>query len=51
MDGPRFDQLVRELLGSGSRRNLLQWVSALPLAGALAGILPFGEEAEARKGK
>jgi hypothetical protein len=48
MDGTRFDQLVRDLLGGASRRSLLRSLSALPIVGGLASVVA---EANARKGK
>jgi hypothetical protein len=48
MDGTRFDQLVRDLLGGASRRSLLRSLSALPVVGGLASVVA---EADAKKGK
>lgn len=48
MDGVRFDQLVRDVLGGASRRGLLHLLGALPVVGGLASIV---DEAEAKKGK
>jgi hypothetical protein len=50
MDGTRFDQLVRDMLGGGSRRGLLRSVSALPVFGGLASLVVADDEAaEAKK--
>jgi hypothetical protein len=46
VDADRFDDLLRSLATSGSRRGLVRLLAMLPLAGALA-LLP--EESEARR--
>jgi hypothetical protein len=51
MDGTRFDQLVRDMLGGGSRRGLLRSVSALPVFGGLASLVVADDVAEAKKKK
>jgi ferredoxin len=50
MNGTRFDDLVRALLGGTSRRAVLR-LSALPLAGGLAAFLLDDDESEAKKRK
>jgi hypothetical protein len=47
MDGSAFDDLLRVLARSGSRRGLLGLLSGLPIAGGLVG----GTRAEARPGR
>ncbi len=47
MDPTRFDRLVRAFAGGNTRRRLVAVLTALPLAGALAGIA--GDDAEAEK--
>jgi hypothetical protein len=50
MDGSRFDRLMRELLGGGSRRGLLRLSASLPLFGGLAALLDV-DESDARRRK
>lgn len=47
MDGSRFDRLVRDMLGSASRRGVLHLLGALPVVGGLASVVAG---ADARKG-
>jgi hypothetical protein len=51
MDGPRFDDLLHQLLVGASRRRLLLHLGALPLAGGLAAFLRDDDESEAKKRK
>jgi hypothetical protein len=48
MDTPRFNQLVRKMVGGGSRRGLLRLGASLPLAGSLAAWLG-SDDADAKK--
>ena len=53
MDAQRFDRIVRQVVSGATRRGLLRLVAALPLTGALAGVLPDGgsEAKNKHKGK
>ena len=51
MDGSHFDDLVRDWLASGTRRSLVQRLSALPLVGGLALFFEYDEESEAKRRK
>jgi hypothetical protein len=51
VDANRFDHLARIVVQRRSRRGLLPVLAGLPLAGAIAGLLPKASADNARRGK